>query len=118
MLGLYLLLAQANTIEGPLGGWGLLVIQGGALGLLGVLIIYILPKESESNRREREARDAIQVKMIETLQERFEMRNSKIVEAIEKQTVTLQGSNNSLAEKVSAAVMQACRVIDKEHHNK
>jgi formiminotetrahydrofolate cyclodeaminase len=117
MLGLYLLLAQ-NTIEGPLGGWGLLVIQGGALGLLAVLIIYILPKESESNRKERESRDAIQVKMIETLQERFEMRNSKIVDAIEKQTVVLQNSNNHLAEKVSAAVTQACRLIDKEHHNK
>jgi type II secretory pathway pseudopilin PulG len=95
--------------EDPLGGWMTVVIQGGALGLLAVLIIYILPREAENNRKEREAREILQNRTLETLQEKFETRNAKIVDAIENQTRTLAKSNTEMAASIHHAVTESIK---------
>ncbi len=90
-----LLFAQALSTD-PMGGWGSLVIQGGAFGLLAWIVIVLGPKTLKEAREalreareEREHRDAKFVAMAEMQEAKFAERNANIVHEIEKQTAAI-----------------------------
>lgn len=110
---LFALLAQAADTATPLGGWGSLVLQGGAFGLLTYIVAYLAPQLMKESRKEREARDQLFNTVMDALQTRFDDRNravvKEIVGAVKDQTQILATALRSSSERIEGAVSNACK---------
>ncbi len=76
----------AQAVGDPSVGWGSLILQAGAFGLLTYIVIVLYPKQQKDVREERERRDDVFKSMLDTLQTKFEDRNREIVSALKEQT--------------------------------
>jgi len=83
------LMAQTPAASEPLGGWGNLLLQGGAFALLAYIVIRIYPQGTKEARDEREKRDALFGDLITNLQTKFEERNAAVVAELRVQTAAL-----------------------------
>ncbi len=92
----------------PLGGWGTLVLQGGAFALLAWIVMRLAPAVLKDAREEREKRESIFTAVIGALQDRQDTRNKEIVDAIEKaidrQTTLLNRGTTAGAQRIESAV--------------
>lgn len=106
------LLAQ---VEPPLGGWGNLILQGGAFGLLTYIVVWMYPQSQKVNREEREKRDASFATLATVMQEHFETRNNFLIRAIQDQTDRLARKLDEQsvrqAESMGAALVQIIKQL-------
>jgi hypothetical protein len=98
----------------PFGGWGTMILQAGAFGLLTYVVVFMYPRASKEAREERESRDQLFSGMVHTLQEKFEERNEKIVASVEKQTQALSTTFNESASRIEQALAAVCR-LERNH---
>lgn len=107
------LLAQAAPVvppvPDPLAGWGTLLLQGGAFGLLCIVVVYLAPKAMKEAKEERAARDATFQALVELMQTKFEDRNKLMTAAIEKQTVSLMGEMSKQTDILEMALRNVCK---------
>lgn len=90
----------------PLGGWLQVILQGGALGLLGYIVIYIYPRSAAEARMEREGREKAFGSLVALMQDKFEERNQRVVNAIERQTTALNAAIGHNTNRIESAVRQ------------
>ena len=100
----------AQTIE-PLGGWGQLMIQAGAFGLLTYIVVFLFPTMRKEERDEREKRDAAFQAVIDALHEKFDERNSSIVDAVKDQTISLTTAMRDGEKSTREAMLTVCRNV-------
>lgn len=111
----------ADPQQEPTGGWGSLVLQGGAFGLVCILVLYIIPQHLRESRKEREQRDKEAReererladrfdRIIVIVQDKFEARNKDIVAAVKEQTSTLDRTFEEGLSRMEIAVHASCRV--------
>lgn len=86
-----------------------LALQGGALALLFVVVIWLYPREAKAAREERATRDARFEQLVALMQNKFDERNSRVVQAIQEQTATLNRSMGESSSRIEVAVAKACR---------
>lgn len=103
------LIAQVATNTDPFGGWGSLVLQGGAFGLLVYVVTVMYPRAAKDQREEREKQDEVFRKTLSDLQMRFEARNDKITVAVNAQTDKLATALTQNADRIEQAVASVCR---------
>lgn len=89
LVGSFNVLVLAEVFPDPVGGWGSLVLQAGAFGLLAYIVTMLYPRQQKEIREEREKRDQMFMNMIDVLQNKFNERNERISQAIKDQTVSL-----------------------------
>lgn len=86
-----------------------LALQGGALALLFVVVIWLYPREAKAAREERATRDARFEQLVALMQDKFDARSAGIVQAIREQTVNLTRSMSESSSRIEVAVAKACR---------
>jgi hypothetical protein len=91
-----MVISQVMPTPDPLGGWGHLILNGGAFALLIYIVIFLVPKLMREAREERAAaaknakdRDRLFQATIDTIQDRFTERTRDLLKGIEKQTEAL-----------------------------
>jgi hypothetical protein len=94
-----------TTVQGPLGGWDVVVLQFGAFGLLSYVIVILAPqllrelmadrkardqseleertKRDKDAREERQAREMTFVNVVTVLESKFGERNSQVIRQME-----------------------------------
>ena len=80
----------ADVITDPTTPWLSLILQGGAFTLIVYIVCRLYPAEAKAAREERYSRDKVMTDLIERLQAKFEERNERLIESIDKQTVRLE----------------------------
>ena len=98
-----MMLLFAQTVD-SLGGWGSLVLQAGAFGLLTYIVIFSFPTYTKEVREERERREVAFTGLIDALQTKFGDRNALLRAAIELQTEKLAAKLDTHTEVVESLV--------------
>ncbi len=93
----------------PLGGWGTLILQGGAFALLVYIIAIMYPKETEAGRKERIERDTAFIAALTSMELKADVRNDRMVAALERQTTSLQVSIDKNGDQMRSAVSTVCK---------
>ena len=74
----------------PMAGWISLIIQTGALGILGYVVLKLAPQLIREAREDREKMEDRHYRAMEVLQSKFEARTALTVGAIDRQTERLE----------------------------
>jgi hypothetical protein len=95
-----MLLAQVQA--DPFGGWGGLLLQGGAFVLLAYIVIVLAPRMFKESRDEREKRDALFQSVLTDLTKSHDNRTTAIIGAIHEQTDAMTKAMASVCQAAHA----------------
>lgn len=93
----------------PLGGWGLLLLQGGSFALLVYILTIMVPKELDEQREERQNRDRHFADLVQKLEEDCSGRTEVLAAQLEKQTAILVNTLEKNARDAAAMVAAALK---------
>lgn len=97
--------------------WLALVIQGGALALLAIVVVWIQPRQHKEDQEERERREQRMQTMstlfastinevVNTLQTRFQERNDKIIQQMDKNIDRMERALKESGNQIESAVLR------------